>query len=89
MSSTAAPEPTHRPVEDEKIDAMQECVEKADGGDHHRAGGASFIPPAEIQARFPLLRDLSEEQMEALNKKVRRTIDWRMMPAVTLMFLMK
>ncbi|TVY64989.1 hypothetical protein Focb16_v016384 [Fusarium oxysporum f. sp. cubense] len=46
------------------------------------------IPPIEIQARFPLLRDLSQTQMDALNKKVRSKVDWHMMPCVTLMFLM-
>lgn len=68
----------------EKLDA--ECVEKIPIGQH--AEGA-YIPPEEIQARFDLLRDLSKEQMEALNKKVVKKIDWRMMPCVTLMFLMK
>jgi hypothetical protein len=47
------------------------------------------IPPTEIQARFPLLRDLSQERMDELNKRVRSKIDWHMMPCVTLMFLMK
>ncbi|KAM0211482.1 hypothetical protein ACHAPA_008642 [Fusarium lateritium] len=48
----------------------------------------SPIPPTEIQARFPLLRDLSQERMDELNKRVRSKIDWHMMPCVTLMFLM-
>ena len=36
--------------------------------------------PAQIQHRFETLRDLSDEQMTALNKKVVKMIDWRLMP---------
>lgn len=45
--------------------------------------------PQEIQGRYDLLRDLSQGQMDALNKKVLRKIDWRLMPTITIMFLMK
>ena len=52
--------------------------------------GESFnITPQQIQARFETLRDLSEEEMTALNKKLVKKIDWRLMPCITLMFLMK
>jgi hypothetical protein len=44
--------------------------------------------PREIQSRFDLLRDLSEAEMETLNKTVLRKVDWRMMPTITIMFLM-
>ncbi|KXJ90085.1 MFS transporter [Microdochium bolleyi] len=44
--------------------------------------------PLEIQARFESLRDLSPAQMEALNKKVVSKIDWRLMPMITIMFLL-
>jgi hypothetical protein len=65
---------------DEKLEAAQ-YVETVNDG--------AYVSPLEIQARFATLRHLSEEQMDELNKRVRRRIDWRMMPAVTLMFLMK
>lgn len=74
-TTTAVP-----PGVDEKLEAAQ-FVENVPTG--------HYVSPLEVQARFSTLRHLSEEQMDALNKKVRRTIDWRMMPAVTLMFLMK
>lgn len=45
--------------------------------------------PQQIQARFELLRSLSEEQMAALNKRLVKRLDWRLMPCITLMFLMK
>ena len=45
--------------------------------------------PFEIQGRFETLRDMTPEQMTALNKQVVRKIDWRLMPAITVMFLMK
>lgn len=51
--------------------------------------GTQGASPTEIQARFPLLRDLGEAQMEALNNKLVKKIDWRLMPCVTAMFLMK
>ncbi|KAF9894997.1 hypothetical protein FE257_004621 [Aspergillus nanangensis] len=46
------------------------------------------LTPAQIQARFPTLRDLSSDEMQALNRRVVKIIDWRMMPCITLMFLM-
>jgi hypothetical protein len=47
------------------------------------------ITPQQIQWRFETLRHLSEEQMTALNKKLVSKLDWRLMPCITLMFLMK
>lgn len=47
------------------------------------------ITPRDIQARFELLRDLSDSEMEKLNKKLVKKIDWRMMPTITMMFLMR
>ena len=47
------------------------------------------ITPLQIQARFDTLRDLSAEQMAALNKRLVKRLDWRLMPCITLMFLMK
>lgn len=47
------------------------------------------ITPRAIQARFELLRDLSDSEMETLNKRLVKKIDWRMMPTITLMFLMR
>jgi hypothetical protein len=81
VSSNIADDGAQRPViGDEKLEAAQ-CVEDVPTG--------QYVSPLEIQARFSTLRHLNEEQMDTLNKKVRRIIDWRMMPAVTLMFLMK
>lgn len=47
------------------------------------------ITPQQIQARFESLRDLTEEQMAILNKQLVKKLDWRLMPCITLMFLMK
>ncbi|KAF9776506.1 hypothetical protein IL306_005289 [Fusarium sp. DS 682] len=69
-------------VVDDKIGDVQ-CVETVDGPPNN-----GYISPAEIQGRFPLLRDLSKEQMDALNKRVLRKIDWRLLPIVSLMYLM-
>lgn len=53
------------------------------------ADRSAQITPQQIQARFETLRHLSEEQMAALNKKLVKKLDWRLMPCITLMFLMK
>lgn len=42
-----------------------------------------YITPQQIQDRFETLRSLSEEEMAALNKKLLRKIDWRLMPMIT------
>ncbi|KAK8094915.1 hypothetical protein PG997_001600 [Apiospora hydei] len=44
--------------------------------------------PREIQGRFDLLRGLGDAEMEKLGKRVLKKIDMRMMPAITMMFLM-
>jgi hypothetical protein len=53
------------------------------------AAESHHITPQQIQARFDTLRDLSEEQMTALNKRLVSRLDWRLMPCITMMFLMK
>jgi hypothetical protein len=50
---------------------------------------SQLVTPQQIQARFDTLRDLSEEQMSKLNKQLVKRLDWRLMPCITLMFLMK
>ncbi|KAJ9668716.1 hypothetical protein H2201_000960 [Coniosporium apollinis] len=47
-----------------------------------------LITASQIQSRFNTLQDLSHEQMVTLNRKVVKKIDWRLMPCVTIMFLM-
>ena len=47
------------------------------------------VTPAGIQAQFPCLRDLEVAEMVALEKKVLRKLDWRLLPTITIMFLMK
>ena len=67
------------------------------GGDSDEKGDVKYIenvvginPSAwDIQQRFETLKDLSETEIAALNTHVRKIIDWRMMPCVTVMFLMK
>lgn len=82
LSSSIAGEDTEhfKSRADEKLEEAQ-YVENVPHG--------RYISSIEIQARFPTLRHLNEGQMIELNNEVRSIIDWRMMPAVTLMFLMK
>jgi hypothetical protein len=39
--------------------------------------------------RYPLLRDLSEDELVALDKAVLRKLDWKFLPTITMMLLMK
>jgi hypothetical protein len=45
--------------------------------------------PSIIQASFDTLRGLSRDDLEALEKHLVRKVDWRMMPTITVMFLMR
>ena len=47
------------------------------------------VSPAGIQAQFSTLRDLNDEEMKVLKKKLVRRLDWRLMPCITIMFLLK
>jgi hypothetical protein len=47
------------------------------------AAVSETVSAADIQARFSTLENLDEAQMEALNKKLLRRIDWRLMPMIT------
>lgn len=42
-----------------------------------------------VLERYPLLKDKSKDELEALNKKVLRKLDWRFLPCITMMLLMK
>lgn len=64
-------------VEKEKASAM-ETVESLE-----------TVSPQAIQQRFSTLASLDDEQMAALHKRMLRRIDWRLMPTITIMFLMK
>ena len=56
--------------------------------DLQKTSPAEEITPRAIQNRFDLLRDLTDDEMAALNKKVVRKLDWRLMPCITIMYLM-
>lgn len=43
----------------------------------------------EILQRYPLLAGKSEVEMAMLNKKVLKKLDWRFLPCITFMLLMK
>jgi hypothetical protein len=40
--------------------------------------------PEAILARYPLLREMSEKELDTLNRRVRRRIDIRMLPTLTI-----
>jgi hypothetical protein len=40
-------------------------------------------------SKYPLLTDKSDEELEQLNKSVLRKLDWKFLPCITMMLLMK
>jgi hypothetical protein len=40
-------------------------------------------------ARYPLLVGKSDEELEKLNKSVLRKLDWKLLPCISMMLLMK
>lgn len=42
-----------------------------------------------LRQQYSLLADASPERLDALNKAVLRKLDWRFLPVVTMMLLMK
>jgi hypothetical protein len=44
---------------------------------------------ARYQQQYPLLADKTEEEMKALNKAVLKKLDWKFLPCITVMLLMK
>jgi hypothetical protein len=67
-------------ITDNKMDDIE--LKEVAAQSHHTT-------PQQIQAQFETLRGLSQEEMATLNKKLVKKIDWRLMPCITLMFLMK
>lgn len=49
---------------------------------------APVVEPTYLEG-YPLLRDKSEEELAVLNKKVLRKLDWKFLPCITAMLLMK
>lgn len=43
----------------------------------------------QLRQRYSLLADMSKERLEAVNKAVLKKLDWKFLPAVTVMLLMK
>lgn len=75
-------------VERDQTTAVGEDIEM----DPKKDVGVSMIEdvsPASLQSQFDTLRDLDEEQMAGLQKRLVRKLDWRMMPTITVMFLLK
>lgn len=53
-----------------------------------RAGQFSEDELLALRQRYTLLAGLSKGQLDTLNKRVLRKLDWRFLPCITLMLLM-
>jgi len=49
----------------------------------------SLAVPDVLLERYPLIKDKSKEELDALNKKVLKKLDWKFLPCITMMLLMK
>lgn len=48
------------------------------------------VPQAErLLEQWPLLRDLTQERRDEINKRVLKKLDWIFLPCITMMLLMK
>lgn len=56
--------------------------------DGQKTAPVEEITPRAIQNRFDLLRDLTDEEMAKLNKQVVKKLDLRLIPCITIMYLM-
>ena len=50
---------------------------------------ADPVTDASYLQRYPLLVDKTEEEIKALNKAVLKKLDWKFLPCITAMLLMK
>ena len=49
----------------------------------------SLAVPDVLLERYSLIKDKSKEELDALNKKVLKKLDWKFLPCITMMLLMK
>jgi len=57
--------------------------------EHVEKTGGILTLDDEILQRYPLLAGKSEVEMALLNKKVLKKLDWKFLPCITFMLLMK
>jgi hypothetical protein len=57
--------------------------------EHVESTDGSLTLAEEILNRYPLLVGKSQEELASLNKKVLKKLDWKFLPCITLMLLMK
>lgn len=67
--------------------SMRKSMDKSDVA-HIETTSAAMLE-AEYLARFPALAGKTEEELAKLNKSVLRKLDWKFLPCITLMLLMK
>jgi hypothetical protein len=49
----------------------------------------SLPVPDVLLERYSLIKDKPQEELDVLNKKVLRKLDWKFLPCITMMLLMK
>lgn len=67
---------------------MRKSMDKSDVA-HIETTTAAAMLEAEYLARYPALAGKTEEELAKLNKSVLRKLDWKFLPCITLMLLMK
>jgi hypothetical protein len=74
-----------RSSEDQQRSSMEKEINTVEHVE--KSGGLTL--DEEIFSRYPLLAGKSEVEMALLNKKVLKKLDWKFLPCITFMLLMK
>jgi hypothetical protein len=74
-----------RPSEEQQRSSMEKEINTVEHVE--KSGGLTLDD--EILSRYPLLAGKSEVEMSLLNKKVLKKLDWKFLPCITFMLLMK
>jgi hypothetical protein len=74
-----------RSSEDQQRSSMEKEINTVEHVE--KSGGITL--DEEILSRYPLLTGKSEVEMALLNKKVLKKLDWKFLPCITFMLLMK
>jgi hypothetical protein len=74
-----------RSSEDQQRSSMEKEINTVEHVE--KSGGITL--DEEILSRYPLLAGKSEVEMALLNKKVLKKLDWKFLPCITFMLLMK
>jgi hypothetical protein len=81
---TAVPEKTNHQAEIALVDDSKAEIALVEDAKVPYVEEEDLNSPEAILQRYPLLREMSESELDTLNRRVRRRIDIRMLPTLTI-----